>query len=732
MRLSPRSTRSALLSVSLIGVTVLSPVTAAHAVGASPAPAATFSAPLPLYDTTGASTQGSEPSIAVDSHDNVFVSAPAGVPTGGCPFWQVHPDRTYDYRGTIDTDEGSVGGGDCDISATPIAGDTANDSVSITSLSLANLTSNVTTDGGKTFRTIANPASQQVFGVDRQWQTADPELDRHYLSVHDLAQANIQVSVATDGGYQYVQNVPAIDPTRNRKALTAGGLGVGAVSGSNHFGPTVVDPRTHKLFIPFLAPKEGTNGFDENTLYIAIGDPCATLPCVKGGTVGPISWTSVQAFTSSVVTANLSNDFPSIAMDRSGVLYATFTGDVTKPATSGSAPDSSRIFVVHSATPEVASSWSPAQTVDPGTGNANVFPWLVAGQQGNVGVAWYSSTLSNAATCPGAGAKGNGSGVTASVSDNCLNLWNVSYAQSSNADTATPVWTVSDVSGLIHRGPICNQGLACANGTRTMLDFFDVAVDSQGRPNFAFVSDTRALNVPDVQFSLQCTGTSLTGTALNGCSTGAGPLPCTADAAYVDAPGDATGAAGNQTPGPNDPSLDIVGGNVTSTPTALVLTTKLNDLVSSPAGFIVETHFTVGGKEWFAMAQRATPDNSETYEYGDLTGTAGGRKYLGVGTGRFDDTNDVVVFEFPRAAFGSSLPDGTLVTDVVVTTRRDGVLLIPDVDTATSPCAFTVGAAAPDAILPEVPYVALVPLFALAVLGGTVYRRRRRDVTTFA
>src|SRR3954465_4762727 len=104
------------------------------AVGATPAAAATgvstagFTPGLALNDAAGNSTRGSEPSIHVDSKDNVYVSAPAGVPTGGCPFWNVHPDRvganglTYDYRGTMDTDQGSVGGGDCDISSTPVAG----------------------------------------------------------------------------------------------------------------------------------------------------------------------------------------------------------------------------------------------------------------------------------------------------------------------------------------------------------------------------------------------------------------------------------------------------------------------------------------------------------------------------------------------------------------------------------------------------------------------------------
>lgn len=736
MRLSPRSTRSALLSLSLVGVTVLAPATAARAIGAVPAPGPGFAPGISLFDAAGASTNAAEPSIHVDGQDHVFVSAPAGVPTGGCPFWSVHPDslnpggKAYEYRGTIDTDHGSVGGGDCDISSTPVVG--GNDSVSVTSLSLGNLTSNVTTDLGVTFG-VANTASQQIFGVDREWQTADESLGRHYLSVHDLATSNIQVSVATDGGYQYVQNAPAIDPTKNRKALSSG-VSISVVDGSNHFGPTVVDPTTHKLYIPFLAPIEGSTGFKEHAFYIAEGDPCALAACTAGGPVGPISWTSRLAFAAPV-TVGLSNDFPVLTMDRNGTLYAAFTGDVGKPASPTGSYDTSRIFVMHGTMPHSASAWSTPQAVDPGTANANIFPWLVAGTAGDVGVAWYSAVVDTTrTTCPGAGAPGNGAGATASVSDNCLNLWNMSYAQSTNGDSSSPSWTVSDASaGLIHRGPICNQGLSCADGTRTLLDFFDVAVDSQGRPNFAYVSDTRVLNTADVKYTRQCAGTSLTGVALAGCvPIGTVPDVCTADAAYTDPPGDATGAFSTETPGPNDPNYDVVGGNVSSTPTDLVLTTRLKDLTASPLGVIVETHFKVAAKEYYVMAQRATPDGVETFVYGDMTGTTGGRKQLGTGTGSFDETTDLVRATIPRAAITGGLPDGTLVTSVVVTTRRDGVLVIPDADSATSACAYTTGAALPEVIVPEVPYVALVPLAALTVLGATVYYRRRRGAAVAA
>jgi hypothetical protein len=715
------------------GPTVASGLSPASAATGS---AATFSAPFALNDGTNATTNGSEPSIHVDSHDNVYVSAPVGVETGGCPFWYVHPDtvgpdgKAYDYRGTIDTDHSSVGGGDCDISSTPTAGPF--DDVSVTSLTLANLTSNVTTDGGATFKTVANPASQQMFNVDRQWQAADPGLGRHYLTVHDSV-ANIAVSVSTDGGYQYVQNTPAIDPTKNRKALSSA-VSISVLDGSNHFGALVVDPTNHHLYIPFLAPVDGESVFAEHALFISEGDPCPSGACTTAaGTPSPISWTTYQAFVAPP-TDNLSNDFPALTMGQDGTLYAAFTGAVTRPASAvgGDLYSKSRIFVLHSTSKHSAATWATPQAVDAGTGNANVFPWLAAGTDGNVGVAWYGSQLQGSA-CPGAGTTSN-----ASVSDNCLNVWNVNYAQSTDGNTASPTWTASDISGLIHKGPICNVGLNCAAGTRTLLDFFDVAVDSSGRPNIAFASDARQLDTADVMYTRQCGGTSLTGIALAGtCAPGGGTtggviVPNCVSPQLTDAPGDATQvvlvdhgqAAANQA------DLDIVDGGLTwnQADSTLVGVVHVADLAATP-----------GSSEFFRLRFKL---NNTVYELNsgrDNTGAASfywdvvgvNASSLGDLNGSFDNAKNAITIELPAAAYaaaqpGLTLANGSAISDINALSQREaGVTATADSAAAPATCVFVAGAAA-DPSVPEVPVAALLPLLGAALLGGLHYRRRRR------
>jgi hypothetical protein len=261
-----------------------------------------------------------------------------------------------------------------------------------------------------------------------------------------------------------------------------------------------------------------------------------------------------------------------------------------------------------------------------------------------------------------------------------------------------------------------------------MLDFFDVAVDSHGRPNFAFVSDMRQLNTADVQFSRQCSGTSLTGEALTGCTTGGGgdPVACPANGAYTDAAGDATNVLGNQTPVPSDDAFDVVGGSFSTTADDVVLSVELKDLTNAPDGQIIEQHFKIKGKEYYVMATRPTGGGALEFVYGDMTtGTVPGRRQLGTTTGVFVDDQDVVTTAFPRSATTPQLADGTLITDLTVTTRRDGMAVIPDVDLAAGPCPYAVGAAVSDPIVPEVPYAALLPLVGVAVLGFLHHRRRR-------
>jgi hypothetical protein len=668
--------------------------------GAAAAPPS-FSTPLEINAADDLS-DAAEPSIEVDSHGQVYVSGPASLPFGGCPFWEVDLDlRTSAYRGTIDTDHEGVGGGDCDISLSDNPSGT-HDQVSVTSLWLGNLTSNTTSDGGATWAPVANPVSQQVFGVDRQWQASDRALDRHYLTVHDLATTNIQSAVSIDGGYQYVQNTPAIDPTTTAQALTSP-VGIrGTVGGGNSFGPTVIDPSTHKLYVPFVAPAGNTS--ELNGIYLAEGDPCTPGPCTPGLPAGPITWTDHLAYAGPL-TAGLGDNFPAVAIDGAGVVHLAWTGDAGKPATAGSGQDANRVFTIHSAPRQVAAgSWSTPQAVDPGTGNANVFPWLVAGSAGRVGLAWYSSTLAPACVGPAP------VDPSTDVNDDCRNVWSVSYASSANANDAAPSWDVSTVSpGPIHNGAVCTGGLSCDDptgtptGTRVLLDFFDVAVDALGRPTIVYNSDVRVPGTADIRVTRQCTGTSLTGVELvGGCGGGTDPTPSPTTggtacpgggAGFLDKPGDATEVlVPGETPLPNDPALDLLDGDVSwaaATSTA-VFRARLADLGAPPLAGDTYLRWQVrfaGDTTTYNVSATVPADGSPaTYAIDD-----GGLGFAAT-SGSVDRATGVIEIRVPSSAYQAVQAGNTALTadrrlDLTdVLAQRNAAIATPTADTADTLC----------------------------------------------
>ena len=717
-------------------------------VAAAPAlaapPPATFTPGLPLLNGTGNTPGGAEPSIAVDHHGNVYVTGPVGVPTGGCPFWRVHPGTfnaqglPYDYQGTIDTDHQSVGGGDCDVSTGPST-DAAHapqyDDVSVSSLSLADLTTNSSTDGGATFRDPANPVGQEVPGVDRQWQDADYGLGSglgvHYLTVHDLATTNIQVAVSTDGGYTFVNNSVAIDAAHQGTATGNNG---------NHFGTVVVNPTTHKLYIPFVAPSSPADSVN-HVVYVAEGTPDTTNP------LAPITWVDHTVYTGPA-NQTLDHIFPAIAVDGAGTVYVAWAGDTASSATN-------RIQLSRMTSPGNAAAWTAPVFVDTGASHSNMFPWLVAGAQpGLVDVAWYGGSLvGSGATCPG-GQSGQPDD-SAGVANNCFTQWTTKFAQSTDTGAT---FTVVDASDLVHKGSICDQGTACAasGGDRTLLDFFDVALDPAGAANIAYASDVSSPGTATIVYTRQCAGTSAaTGAALTG---DCGPLvppvtpgpssTCTGAHLVTDPAGDASSPVGGST---GTEPVDIT------------------DLSVADAGANVDVTLTLAN-----LSMVPPPGTTDMYYYVTWAGPDGTQYGVGLTeptalpsyrVGHFDPSSNQFVSGTTTAITGAynAGPNGTIVWHVpkslianpvvpvaaggtpalahayAVTVVGEGsadagglVFVVPAdrAPNAGSAPAWSVctGDGGPGPVVPEAPWAALLPLAAAGLLVATVAHRRRRAV----
>lgn len=556
----------ATVGCTLMGTVGMATIPQNTAVAVTAGAAFQFNPGLALQDN-GASTGAAEPSIDIDTPGNIYVTGPEGVPTGGCPFWTVHPGTfnaqglPYDYDGRFDVDHGAPGGGDCDIThgGRSLLENTA-DSVAVSSLNLApNISTNSTQDAGKTFQTPAVPAQGSfAAGADRQWNAADPHLQVYYMSVHDLETDNIQVLTSYDGGMHYVQNSVAIDANTFPAATM-----------NNTAGTMAVNPTTHKIYIPFVAPASAaenaaaqTGDLNEHVVYVAVGDPCA-VSCTPGQPLGPISWTDYPVYNTPSPNANvdLDNIFPTITLDAAGNIYVGWSGDAKSSSTN-------RIYISHAAAKNPAK-WSKPIAVDNGSAHSNVFPWLAGGATGKVDVAWYSSHLAGptGSTCP-TGATGSPDD-SQGVNNNCFNVWRTSFAQITGATSSSPTITRVYATGVIHNGSVCTQGLNCTTGggDRTLLDFFDMALDASGGANIAYASDVDSPGTAQIYYTRQCTGRSATRniTINRSCASFIPPTPppptkvCGAPASTHSAQvvTDATGESTNPTGAGNSSQTDI-------------------------------------------------------------------------------------------------------------------------------------------------------------------------------
>jgi hypothetical protein len=617
--------------VALVAAGSLPAATVAVAHASSPAPSIAtyrFTPPLALVDGNGASTGAAEPSIKVDTGGHVYVTGPVGVPTGGCPLWYIHPDtlnkakKAFEYRGKFDTDHSAPGGGDCDVATGGRPATNGFDNLAASSLSLADVTVNQSSDAGATFHTPANSLGNQTPGDDRQWNTADTKLGQVYTTVHDASTANIQISSSTDGGYTYVSNTPAIQTDPGSCGLPEGCFGAAIVD--NHFGNLVVNPQTHRIYTVYVAPanaaenaaaqQPGAN-LNEHVVYVASGDPCA-VTCTKGQPIGPITWTDHVAYVGRT-GIDLAHVFPSIAIDSAGAVYVTWS-------------DTHRIFLTRSTQPDTDGTWSAPVKVSTGLHSA-MFPWIVAGGAGKVDLVWYAAKLDPASpACTGGSEPPDDS---QGVNNNCHNVWDVDFAQSLNATAATPTFQQADViSTAIHNGSLCDQGLNCDlfGGDRTLLDFFEVDLDPLGGANVAFVSDVASPGQAEIMYSRQCVGPSATlatsiSRSCKNLQPGPPPTPasvCSGDHVITDADGDAVNPSG--APGSTS-QVDVTNVAFSTDPGAHTLTTTmtLSSLTSpvQPIAGTADTYYYVvwsyGGKTYATLASEPAPD-AEAFSYGEF------------------------------------------------------------------------------------------------------------------
>jgi hypothetical protein len=306
-------------------------------------------------------------------------------------------------------------------------------------------------------------------------------------------------------------------------------------------GPVIADKESysgrpapsHRVYIPFMRAATFSGGSPWE-LYVAISD--------NGGE----TWYRRHIATR---VNNPANIFPQLTVDRGGNLYYTWSEERT--------PDGEQdVYYAFSTTG--GESWSPAIPLTQETGDSAVFPWMVAGDPGQVDIVYYKSNSGLNSNVSFVDANGNAC-PDPNTDEDCVGgrpnptVWNVYFGQSQNAlNTGSNFKSVQISDHPIHTGSVSTGGLG-GEADRSLLDFLTVDVDHLGAANVAWADDNNSRRDTRNKFARQISGNSVyKGQTINLIQTW--PIK---DHAVSDPPGDVRDAAGVAVP-LACPSMDVL------------------------------------------------------------------------------------------------------------------------------------------------------------------------------
>lgn len=474
---------------------------AAQAVGASVHGASVRSAAPPLSfgrsETIAVGDEGFEPDLQINSHDQMFSSVPNGFGTTISFVW-----RSFDHGKSWHLIPASspygtgkpftcVGGGD-----TELAIDSMNRLYFSDLQALTNFSASRSANNGASFSTSC--LSVLASGVDRQWYAidGDPLKGGHVFLTYDAVG---QGDTSCPGNNELViaESPPALSAL---PASQTAGLHFGpnyritcneGIMGPDAVSPRV-DPKYHKHYVFVI---HDSSNLDQVRIARCVQVPVTADPsglqCSDRAVYGQIG------------KINVGQNFVTQAIDRSGNIYAVWP---QTPLKNGNPHGPTTIEMAYSR--NNGTTWSrPFQVNKSCAGfkcravetNTNVLPWVTAGDDGRIDIAWYGTRTLTTNDKP-TGQYG---------ADNLSNAdWKVYMAQSLNADTSHPTFSVvTATKNYIHDGSI--QTLPNQNGDRTEGDFLNIRTGRHGEANIVYVNSARSDDLGQSMFVRQNAGPSL-------------------------------------------------------------------------------------------------------------------------------------------------------------------------------------------------------------------------------
>jgi hypothetical protein len=358
---------------------------------------------------------------------------------------------------------------------------------------------------------------------------------------------------------------------------------------------------------------------------VAFGPPVVNVSDLSGLNCDNLPVTSFPGFRTGA-------NFPTMAIDNAGNLYAvwsqapaTVTPNPMDPTTPIVTVTGDTVLMYSYSTNE-GNTWSTPMQIDTsgssaGTLHNNVFPWMGAGDDGRLDIAWYGTP-----DVP-SGTKGP---------DSCTSCtWSLWMVQSLNAHAASPTFTAPILAGehFSHRGSIQTL-IGQQTGDRTLGDFLQMRIGPFGEAHISY-ADSNSLNEPITPHAMYVRQNG--GNGVFAASSPLGIPGLTPFNSVTDPSGDGRYEVSGTTSA-NMPQLDIIGSSVSLLTTAPCSTAapcyqvvmQLNNLSLAPTTaqdpdpdlvwltqwFVPSSTDSAGGKNFFVYAE-STNGGALTCYYGE-------------------------------------------------------------------------------------------------------------------
>lgn len=365
---------------------------------------------------------------------------------------------------------------------------------------------------------------------DRQWYVTDPANPKVlYLSFHSLGGTDINIFKSTDRGASWfcpetgvpvtpatsTVDCPVTATSHSSLPLNTTYLDTGL---GNVTTRPMIDPRhPNTIYVPYAdttaahaasaAPTRTDSDLtrfrmavshDGGKTWAANTDASGqgSIIDTENGKYFPVTNTSATDGTDDSTLAHI---FIGAAIDTKGNLYILFSLRMGKTTPT-------HLYLMSSTTH--GRSWSAPHRVDSHGLNSNVFPAIVAGDPGRIGMAWYGSKAKD-------------------FNDTSA-LWSEMYAGSTNALSAHPRFSqarVSSSEAAVHAADICQAGTLCAvtGGNRNLADYQSVTVNPCGYAVIVYTDDHAP--VAHTVIARQTAGNALYAKQPSGCAGRAATKP---------------------------------------------------------------------------------------------------------------------------------------------------------------------------------------------------------------